>query len=239
MTENQMVDNQEQNGADGLPSTSVSSGNGGSIGDAAQVSKLLKAEIAEALKPVISELRGVQGKADKTGHALQGFLDEYEKGKASGLSNADAAKAADDAIQGREREVHKDALLEQIASKLGLSSAGNGAPAQASISDVLKQFPELDPNDVEVVQNVLTQTDPEKAELAASRLLRKRANPNQPSPSASGTIVTTPAPPAGVEELTKKYQTDMKAAVGNKSLLKSIKEKARKDGVPVDSIAFI
>lgn len=65
MTENQTVDNQNQNGAGGSPSKPVSSGVGGSINDTDALSRLLDAKLNEALKPVLGELRGVQGRQDK------------------------------------------------------------------------------------------------------------------------------------------------------------------------------
>lgn len=229
MTGNQTVDNQNQNGEDGSPSQALSSGNGGSILDAKQVSQLLKAEISEALKPVLAEVRGVQGRQDKDRTAFRGFLDEYEKQKAKGLSNADAEQAANALISERDELKKRDALFQQIADKvLGTSSAGSGTPAQASI-DVLKQFPELDANDPDVIAKVLVQTDPEKAELAASRLVRQRTTQSPPSPSAAGALETTPAK---TQSLMEEYNRDAKNLRGN--ALIDLKMSYRKRGLDIN-----
>lgn len=196
MTTNPNVDSQEQNGADGLPSKSVSSEQGGSIKDASELSQLLRAEIAEALKPVLSEVRGVQGRQDKDRTAMREFMDEFNKGKAKGLSDDAAEAAATRSISERKEAESDKLLIRQIAEKLGLSSAGNGTTTTANVVEVLKQFPDLDANDPDVIANVLSQQDPDKAELEASRLIRKRAS--QPSASAASPVAGTPPSPANL-----------------------------------------
>lgn len=237
--QNQNVDNQNEDGADGSPSQSVSSQEGGSINDAQTMSKLLKAEIAEALKPVLAEVRGVQGRQDKDRTAFREFMDEFKKQKAKGLSDDQAETAAENSIKERSEALSDKALLRQIADKvLGSSSAGNGTPVQANIVEVLKQFPDLDVNDPDVVAQVLSQSDPEKAELAASRIQRKRASQPAPSATAAGAPTSRPTPPADVEANTKSYIQDMIAARGQPDLLRKIKEDAIKKGVPVDHVVF-
>ena len=227
MTTNPNVDNLDQNGADGSPSQSVSSEQGGSIKDSDQLSKLLKAEIAEALKPVLSEVRGVQGRQDKDRTAFREFMDEFKKQKAKGLSDDQAEVAAESSIKERTEAQSDKALLRQIAEKvLGASPAGNGVTASANVVEVLNQF-NLDANDPDVIANVLSQSDPDKAELAASRLARKRANP--PSASAASPVAGTPPPPANLMD---EYNQKAKSVRG--MALIDLKMEYRKKGLDIN-----
>jgi hypothetical protein len=238
MTTNLNVDNQAEDANDS-PSHSVPSGSGGSIKDTnVELSQLLKAEIAEALKPVLSEVRGVQGRQDKDRTAFREFMDEFKKQKAKGLSDGDAEIAAEGSLKERAETQSDKLLLRAIAEKLGLSSAGNGTTPNVGVVEVLKQFPELDANDTDVVTKVLSLTDPKEAELAAHRLMRQRSNPTPPSASAASPLQGTPTRPAGVEQLTTQYQKDMIANRGKPEILRGIKEQAIKNGVPVDSVSF-
>jgi hypothetical protein len=62
----------------------------------------------------------------------------------------------------------------------------------------------------------------------------------KPVPSSAQTPakVERPSGTASVAELTDQYKTDMLGARGNKSALKAIKERAKQNGVPVDSVIF-
>lgn len=239
MTTNPNVDNLEQNGADGSPSQSVSSEQGGSIKDSDQLSKLLKAEIAEALKPVLSEVRGVQGRQDKDRTAFREFMDEFKKQKAKGLSDDQAEVAAESSIKERTEAQSDKVLLRQIAAKvLGVSPAGNGVTVNANVVEVLKQFPELDANDPDVISKVLSLTDAKEAELAIHRLVRQRSNPTPVSASAASPVQGTPNRSTGVEELTKQYKQAMQAAKGKPSELRSIKDEYLKKGVDIYNVNF-
>lgn len=228
MTTNPNVDNLDQNGADGSPSQSVSSEQSGSIKDSDQLSKLLKAEIAEALKPVLSEVRGVQGRQDKDRTAFREFMDEFKKQKAKGLSDDQAEVAAESSIKERTEAQSDKVLLRQIAEKvLGTSPAGNGVAVTANVVDVLKQFPDLDANDPDVIANVLSQNDADKAELAASRLIRKRAS--QPSPSAASPVIGTPSQPANLMD-----EFNQKAKSVRGMALIDLKMEYRKKGLDIN-----
>lgn len=235
MTENQTVDNQNQNGAGGSPSQPVSSGVGGSINDTDALSRLLDAKLNEALKPVLGELRGVQGRQDKDRTAFREFLDEYEKQKAKGLSNADAEQAANASISEREKTAKQEALLQQIAEKvLGPSSAGNGTSAAVSI---VQEY-NLDANDPDVIKNVLSQTDPKDAKIAALEHINRRVAAQPPSPTAAGSLQTKPPAPVGQAELLTGYTSEMMKARGKPGLLRQIREDYAKRGLPVDQVVL-
>jgi len=74
---------------------------------------------------------------------------------------------------------------------------------------------------------------------AVSKLAIKRAKQSTPDSSEAPSLSSGAPKPPGLSGLTQQYQSDMIAARGKPSLLKDIKEKARKAGVPVDSIAFV
>jgi len=234
MTTNQNVDNFQNEDADGT-NQSVPSGGNGPINGADAMAQLLDAKLAEALKPVLAEVRGVQGRQDKDRKGFQEFLDEYRKQKAKGLSDSDARTAAETSLDERAAAKSDKELLRKIAEKvLGPSFAGNEPSAHASI---VEQY-NLDANDPEVIASVLTQTDPKDAEIAAARLMNRRQNQPSMSASAASTIVSTPPPPANVNSLTQEYIQKVIAARGNKSLIKGLKTDYAQKGVPVDNVNF-
>lgn len=236
MDTNQNVDNSTLEGEGGSPSSPLSQPESGSINDAEKrLSQLLDEKLSKALKPVFDEVRGVQGRQDKDRTAFREFLDEFKKQKASGLSDVDAESAAVSSIAERTEKDKDKQLLRQIAEKvLGSSPDGNGAKAHA---DIVKSYG-FDSTDPDVVREVLSQTDPKDAEIAALRLTIKRQNITPPSPSAASTATPSPARPADVETNTKNYIKEMIAARGNPTLLRQIKADAVKKGVPVDSVVF-
>jgi hypothetical protein len=122
MSDNLNVDNSNSEDAAGTPNQTVPSGENGSIKDADQLAKILDAKLAEALKPVLAEVRGVQGRQDKDRKGFQEFLDEYRKQKAKGLSDTDAENAAEHSLKEKAETQSDKLLLRQIADKLGLSS---------------------------------------------------------------------------------------------------------------------
>ena len=229
--DNQNVDNSQSEDAVGTPNQTVPSGGNGSINGAEEVAKLLDAK----LKPILDEVRGVQGRQDQDRKALREFLGEYQKQKAKGLSDSEAENAAVTSIKERTEAQTDKELLRKIAEKvLGPSFAGNEPPIHANI---VQQY-SLDANDPDVIANVLSQTDPKDAEIAAARLVnRRKAQPGM-SASAASTIASTPAPPANVDSLTKQYQEKVLAARGNKSLIKGLKAEYAQKGVPVDQVNF-
>lgn len=233
MTESN-VDTQNEGAVGGQPP--VSTQDGGSISDTEGLVRLFEAKLEEKLKPVLAEVRGVQGRQDKDRNAFREFMDEFKAQKAKGLNDNEAEAAANLSLKEKAEAQSDKQLLRQIAEKvLGSSGSGNPATPDAKVIDVLKQY-ELDPNDPDVVAKVLTQTDPKDAELAALKMLRQR----QSAPSISAAppaLGTPPRQPSDVEQLTK-YRAEMLSARGKPADLNAIKEKYRKAGVPVDNVIF-
>lgn len=129
----------------------------------------------------------------------------------------------------RDTEFQKAILEVRDALKGGksLPVQANGAKVEPSVVEVLKQFPDLDANDPDVIAKVLSQSDPDKAELAASRLIRKRANP--PSASAASPVAGTPPPPANLMD---EYNQKAKSIRG--MALIDLKMEYRKKGLDIN-----
>jgi hypothetical protein len=130
-------------------------------------------------------------------------------------------------------QIQKDAEFEELKRVVyGQASTGTHATGNqvgtASVIEVLKQFPDLDANDPDVITSVLSQQDPDKAELAASRLLRKRAS-QSPSASAASPVVGTPPPPANLMD---EFNQKAKTLRGN--ALIELKMQYRKKGLDIN-----
>mgnify|MGYP001612159682 CR=1 FL=1 len=201
--------------------------------------------LGERLTRIEKMLSSFQSGKDRAIDKTRSEVDELRKAFSDvqtlmkkGLSEEEAF----DELEGRKVDSEfKQAVLElRDALKGGksLPVQAGGAQAVPSVVEVLNSFKELDANDPDVVSKVLSLTDAKEAEFAALKLIRQRTAQKPPSPSAAATIAGKPSSPANVETLTKKYQNDMIAGRGNKELGNSIKTKARKDGVPVDSVTF-
>jgi len=230
------VDNQNSGAGEGQ--APVSSQAGGSISDADALVKLLESKISEQLKPVLAEVRGVQGRQDKDRTAFREFMDEFKKFKGKGLSDNDAEVAANASLQEKAEAQADKELLRKIAEKvLGSPASGTRATPDAEVVAVLQNYPELDANDPDVVTKVLSLTDAKEAELAALKLVRQRTS-KQPSISAAPPAAGTPARPASDAELISKYRQEMLSNRGKPQALAAIKEKYLREGVPIDNVIF-
>jgi len=169
-------------------------------------------------------------------------LKGQEKAILKQLKDECGAKSIEEAEQAvyeqREAQSEKD-LLRQIAAKvLGDSpqnAAGNGSNAADEVSKVFEKYG-VSLNDVDAIP-LLNLSGARLIDGVASLALKRAKQSSSPSEAAS--ISGTPSGNNDVKELTNQYQKDMLAARGDSQKLKSIKDRARKDGVPVDSIAFV
>jgi len=183
------------------------------------------------------ELKGLQSRQDKSTNEVQRFMEDVKGQMAKGLSLDEAEQA----VHANRKAAQKDDLLNQIAAKLGIGNSpqtatGTSANAADEAVSVFQEY-SVDPNDPEAIPLLeLRGTDLVKA---VSKLAIKRAKQSTPDSSEAPSLSSGAPKPAGIEGLTNQYQKDMLAARGKPSLLKDIKEKARKAGVPVDSIAFV
>ena len=183
------------------------------------------------------ELKGLQSRQDKSTNEVQRFMEDVKGQMAKGLSLDEAEQA----VHANRKAAQKDDLLNQIAAKLGIGNSpqtvtGTSPNAADEAQSVFSEY-SVDPNDPEAIPLLeLRGTDLVKA---VSKLAIKRAKQSTPDSSEAPSLSSGAPKPAGIEGLTNQYQKDMLAARGKPSLLKDIKEKARKAGVPVDSIAFV
>ncbi len=240
MTEKTNVDTSNLEGAGGNQPP-VSQEPGQSIAGAPQGSQEFL-DLKRRLDLTEKELRGLQSRQDKATNETQRLLDDIKSQMADGKSFDEAQSA----VLASRKAQEKDDLLYKIAQKVGVLDessqtppAGNGTNATGSTAQVLSETG-LDANTPEVIDLIAKYgSDPVKFAVHAGELKARRANSPQPSAAASPSLQ---APPSGgspsVEKLTEDYQKDMLAARGKPAELKAIKEKARKQGVPVDSIVF-
>ena len=183
------------------------------------------------------ELKGLQSRQDKSTNEVQRFMEDVKGQMAKGLSLDEAEQA----VHANRKAAQKDDLLNQIAAKLGIGNSpqtvtGTNPNAADEAVSVFQEY-NVDPNDPEAIPLLeLRGTDLVKA---VSKLAIKRAKQSTPDSSEAPSLSSGAPKPPGLSGLTQQYQSDMIAARGKPSLLKDIKEKARKAGVPVDSIAFV
>lgn len=135
-----------------------------------------------------------------------------------------------------ERQIKLNRLLDAVDDKGNLPNLKRDEPKveQSSEAQRIAKELNLDLNDKDISDAVKSGNLSSLVKVIVSK---------QSAPSADETTAQLlqgqHKPPAGIAELTKKYQSDMLGARGNATLLKKIKEQAKKDGVPVDSIAFV
>ncbi len=183
------------------------------------------------------ELKGLQSRQDKSTNEVQRFMEDVKGQMAKGLSLDEAEQA----VHANRKAAQKDDLLNQIAAKLGIGNSPQTATGTSpnAADEAVSVFSEysVDPNDPEAIPFLeLRGADLVKA---VSKLAIKRAKQSTPDSSEAPSLSSGAPKPPGLSGLTQQYQSDMIAARGKPSLLKDIKEKARKAGVPVDSIAFV
>lgn len=231
MTDTPNVDNQAGAGADGnQPSASPQAG-GSVAGNAAELSQLVKAAIAEELKPIKGEISGLYSRQDKDRNAFSEFMAEFKKQKAKGLSDEDAETAAQSSLVEREKQTKRDQIIDKLAEQYLNSSsaqpAGNGTSGADATAKVLKEA-QLDANTPEVIDLIRQYgNDPVSFAVRAGELRAKMANKPTPDASASSTPVTPPASPpqeVDVQALTAEQQRLMKNPSRNFKRLAEIKE---------------
>ena len=238
MAENDM-DSDQSGGTPASPNTGGSAGSGDSKSsfDASKLQSAFEA-LTKRLDEVDARSKSLQGdkdrgvnKAQEEVKELKRKIAEIEKLKKTGLDE-------DGAIE--EYSFREDVrIIKDQLSKLGsaqTSPAGNGTSPADEQAKVFDEY-SVDPNDPEAIPLLeLRGTDLVKA---VSKLAIKRAKQSTPDSSEAPSLSSGAPKPPGLSGLTQQYQSDMIAARGKPSLLKDIKEKARKAGVPVDSIAFV
>ena len=181
---NPNVDLLDEFGENLAPQGTLSNSDGKSIEDVTDVKKLVS-----ELETVKKELRGLQGRQDKSDNAYQSFLVEYEKQKAKGLTNDEASEAAQSTINRRDKAQKQEMLLEQIAQKLGLDSTsplvqGSTKGIAADYEKVIKAHG-LDSNDIEVIALMRESGNALDFSINASKLAVRKQNAPTPNSAQS------------------------------------------------------
>lgn len=181
------------------------------------------------------EIRALKGGKDKA-------VDRVEKSNTELLAKLGKYLNVDEkTIQDAQRQsVLDDLIAERLNGQQPEpipQGSGIGQGAKTGSIDVLNQYG-LNANDPDVAEAIQGKGGLE-LELAVSKVALKRATKPVADASAATSVVGRPTPPVGVEENTKKYVEEIKAASGKGSQFgNAIKDKYRNLGVPVDEITF-
>lgn len=161
----------------------------------------------ERIKRIEKMVETIQSDKDKGVNKALNGVDELRKSFSEVQSLMKKGLSEDEAfeqLEGRKADSEfKQAVLElRDALKGGksLPVQANGAQAVPSVVEVLKQYPELDANDTDVVSKILSLTDPKEAEYQALKLIRSRATQTTPSASAASPLSGTPPKPTNEAE---------------------------------------
>ena len=189
------VSNVDPAGAGGVANPPASSG--AVDGNAELLSKLVKEAIAAELKPIKGDISGLYSRQDKDRNAFREFMDEYNKQKGKGLSDAEAFSATESALGEREQTAKKDKMIEEIYQKfVGPSSTptpGTGASGAVDAAKVVAEYG-LDLKDPQVALLLNNRYESvEQAELAVARHIK--AQRSAPSPNQA----QAPAPIGGAQ----------------------------------------
>jgi len=205
------------------PQGSLSNSGGKSIEDVTDVKKLVS-----ELETVKKELRGLQGRQDKSEKTYQPLLVEYEKQKAKGLSNDEAMEAAQSTMDRRDKAQKQEALLEQIAQKLGLDSTsplvqGSTKGIAADYEKVIKAHG-LDSNDAEVIALMRESGNAIDFSINASKLAVRKQNAPMPNQAQSPSKVFEPQPTPNQAALENEIASLLKTPTANKKRIDEIKK---------------
>lgn len=236
---NPNVDELDDLGGDPSPKGDLSNSGGQSIEDVTDVKKLVS-ELKNKVDLQEKELRGLQGRQDKSDNAYQAFLVEYEKQKAKGLTNDEASEAAQSTLTRRENAKKQELLLEQIAQKLGLDSTsplvqGSTKGIAADYEKVIKAHG-LDSNDAEVIALMRESGDALDFSLKASQLVARKQNAPTPNMAQEPARVSDPQPTPDGLALIGEYKRKVLANRGNRSAIEAVKAEYAQKGVPVDNV---
>jgi hypothetical protein len=241
MSDNPNVDDQNPNGAGGVTNPSVSQGEGKSVADAGNLSKLVRDAIAEELKPIKGEIGGLYSRQDKDRNAMREFMGEVKKQQANGLSENDAIDAAESTLKERAETQAEKKMLKDIHAKLfgepSANPAGNGSNGVGDSAKVVSEL-KLDGNSAEVISIISKGLDPVMEELELRRLADRPKSTPSLSAAPAGSVPA--AQQASGKELENNYKKEMRESAGRQNANKrqEIKERYLKEGVDVHNIDF-
>ena len=233
-----MSDNLESNspeGSAGSPNLDASKGKNDSSLSTFDVSKL--PELVESLVSKSVE-KAVQSQKDKRFSTIEKDISDFKPvlEQVKNLLTPEQLKEYN--------RIQKDVEFEEL-KKAVYGNNPNGTPTNGTpkstaeeVQSIFKEFG-VDPNHPEA-HTLFNLKGVELYKGVAQLAIKSKSTPvdSSEAPSLQG----RPAPQAGIKELTAKYQQDILATPRGKSgdsIRRQLKEQARKNGVPVDSIAFV
>ena len=207
------------------------------------LSKIVEEQIRNALKPVLDEVRGIQGRQDKDRSAFQDFLVEFKKEKATGLSDDDAEVAAQKTLTAREKQTQRDAALDAIVDALKLNpispkATGTSVQGVTEHEQIIRDLG-ADPNDPAIAGLVRDSRNLTEFAVKVGQHVAKRATAPNPSTAQTSAPVTSGAQPVtDVNTLTREYRQKVLANRGKKDAILALKKEYSDKGVQVDSVNF-
>lgn len=222
MTETDVVGSTDPNGA-GANQAPVSQGSGQPIPPAPNTQDFVS---KKDLENVVSQLKGLQSRQDKSTDTQARFMDEIRTKMSQGMSLDQAEKAVNSEAQAR----LKDDLLFQMAEKLGVQTpfsqqapVGNGSPVTVDKAKTLQEYG-LSENDPDVAASISGQEFKSVTELEAfaGKVILKRQNKPQPDMSASTAATGTPPASKMTEQVAEQKYEEL-----GRMLLEPTKNKAK------------
>lgn len=249
MTGNSLENSGLQNGNSEQPNSEASTVNQGTSGEQVAITKAEWDSLQKKIKTLESEDRSKKDKAVK--NVSEGLSRLEEKvtplleRAAQFMQGGDSPQIAIQKANSELDEVESKQAIRELAQawksgKLLNPSAGNTSDNNVEAIKVFDEYG-VDPNDPEAIQ--LYNLRGVELVKAVSKLAVKKAKSTPTDSSEASSLQGSPnIKDRSVEELTKKYQQDILATPRGKSgdsIRRQLKEQARKNGVPVDSIAFV
>jgi hypothetical protein len=227
MAANPNVGAEAQSGAEGTPSQSVSQPAQPPI--EGNVTQLL-AGLGDKLGSLESQLRGLQGRQDKTENNFQAQLAKYQQYTKQGLKHEEALyeMQSDEVAEQRWQKVDDLAKkLDDLAARFN----GGGTPANGQQQKVAEVFESigLDVKDPRVASALLTKYEStEQVELAAYRLSRQIQQSPNPNPAQSPSLQSGGNAGVNVDALAQEYDALMRDPSANFQRMSEIQQELDK-----------
>lgn len=195
--------------------------------------KKLLIDLGGKYEALQKELRGLQGRQDKTESAFKTQFAEYDRLIKKGMSHDEAVETLENKQKETSTLTDLQKRLEDLAKRLE-----GGQPATAS-QEVVQAFEELglDVRDPAVIIEMQKYRDLDSAVAGAYRF--KKSMSKAPGVTSAQTPALTSVPKSvSMETLKSEYIKEVSAVRGNRSLVKGVQAKFRERGLNVDSIGF-
>lgn len=196
--------------------------------------KNLLVELGGKISSLEKELRGLQGRQDKSESAIRSQLAEYDKLIKKGMSHDEAVET----LENKQNETSALTELQKQVADLAKHVKGNGN-AQSASQEVVQAFADLglDTKDPAVIIEMQKYKDVDGAVAGAYKF--KKSMSEKPTPtSAQASSLTAVPKPVTRETLKAEYLKDIQAVRGSKAAVKAVQSKYKEKGLDVENIAF-